>query len=123
MPQQLIYCDRTEVPQITCGRSSKLFRCFKRGCVAGTCINTNLGGGAISQRRCGWEARAPKCKLLCSEQPLMWFRYGPTQVWMNKETKQPIMLGKFRPVFGAHSEFFDEFIANLELLSPHKQDG
>ena len=27
-----------------CDRSSKPFRCFKRACVMGTCINLNIGG-------------------------------------------------------------------------------
>lgn len=100
MLQQHIFCDRIEVPELTCDRSSKTFRCFKRSCVMGTCIDLNIGGGAIAQRRWGWEATAPKCKLLRGEQPHMWYRYEPTQVGTNKETKQPIMSDEFRPVFG-----------------------
>ena len=58
--QQHILCARIEVPGLTCGRSSKPLQCFERACVVGTCINTNLGSGAIAQRKCGFEARAPK---------------------------------------------------------------
>jgi hypothetical protein len=65
---------------------------------------------------------APKCKLLRSEQPHMWFRYEPTQVGTNKETKQPMMSDEFRLVFGTRNEFIDEFVAKLELFSPHRQD-
>ena len=69
-----------EVPELTYDRSSRPFRCFKRACLVKTCINIDLGGGAIVQRKCGCEARAPKCKFFWSEQPYMWFRYEPTQV-------------------------------------------
>ena len=122
MLQQHIFCDRNEVPQLTCDRSSKPLRCFKRACVVGTCTIINLGGGTIAQRKCGWEARAPKFKLLWSEQPHRGFRYEPTQFGNDKETKQPIISDEFRPVFGTLSKFIEGSIAKLELFSPHKHD-
>ena len=122
--QQQILCDRIGVPELTSSRSPKPFRVFKRGCVMGTCrtFNFNAKNGTLSNRKCGWEAKAPKCSLLWSDAPHMWFRYEPTQVGTSKETREPIMSDEFRPVFGTREEFITEFIAKLELYLPHKQD-
>ena len=88
----------------------------------GTCFIAKFDGGALVKRKCGWGARTPKCKLPWGEQLHVRFRYGPTQAGTNKETEQPIIPGKSRPVFGTRSEFIEESTAKLELSSPHTQD-
>ena len=60
--------------------------------------------------------------LLKEDQPMMWYRFELTQIGVNKDTKEPIMSMEFRPVFGTRREFLEEFIAQLELYIPHKQD-
>ena len=57
------------------------------------------------------EAKAPKCELrLWSDGPHIWYRYEPTQVDINKETKEPTMPDDFRPVFGTYKEPIEGFI-------------
>jgi len=123
--QQFIFCERIEVPELTCSCSARLFKVFKRACVVGTCCSLDLSGGGgelLAKRKCGLEVKAPKCALLWCDEPHMWFRYEPTQVGTNKETKEPIMSAEFRPVFGTRLEFITDYTARLEQYAPHKQD-
>ena len=100
---QHLLCERIEVPELTCARSTRPFKVFKRGCAMGTCCTANFGAnnGTLSKRNCGWGANAPECSLLWNDEPHMWYRYEPTQVGTSKGTQEPILSEEFRPVFGA----------------------
>ena len=101
---QHIYCGCIGVPQLTCERFFKPFRCFKRACVVGTCININewrcdraaqmRPGGEGAEVQGSLERVAPYVL------PLLAHASRAAEVGTDKETKQQSYLASSGPSSG-----------------------
>jgi len=118
-----LLCERIEVPELTCVRSTKPFKAFKYCCATSTCREFGIGpGGYMAPRKCDWCVKAPDCALLKEDTTTMWHRFELTQIGVNRDTKEPVLSKEFRPVFGPRTQFVEEFKTQFELYIAHKQD-